>query len=163
MSILYLVMIHLLWLQIIKRLIEEGADIFQKDIGGIAATDLVPSRDVLLLMHDTVKQKKRRKREERQRRRQKREAMEQQQVADESGMGDFEEEISLANTATTSTIDPARDRPNQEAEGENESESESDSEEPVNLREPANRLVDYVAVLAFDPGSKQSTVCFLIA
>jgi hypothetical protein len=90
--------------------VAEGGNILQRDVGGIAAVDLAPSREVLLMMYAAHEKS------------QARQQLEQRAVAAAGGAAFFKR----------------RSLPN--------------------LREPSLRLVDYVAVLAFDVQSKQTTV-----
>ena len=126
----------------IDRLIAEGADMFQKDVGGNAPADLVPSRQLLLHMKAALKRR--------------REAQEAKKL------------LQTAATTTTTTTTTKNSR-NQTAarpasgggggSGVDEHEYHYNAREKVkNLREPSLRLVDYVAVLAFDPDTKESTV-----
>ena len=85
--------------QVVQRLVAEGGDLYQKDMAGNTPTDLAPSRQLLVWMHNSLK-------------------------------------------------------PYSSLEGPNE----QVSHDARNLREPSRRLVDYVAILAFDPKVKQSTV-----
>lgn len=114
--------------RLVERLVAEGGDIYQRDVGGNAPIDLVQSRKLLLKMQAAHDDRQRR-------------------VADKNSR--VEDDHAKSESAAGS---------NDDGEEEDDSRHHHHTASASNLREPCLRLVDYVAIMAFDADAKQSTV-----